>query len=133
MLGNLFKKQKPAKPELNFIQNYKNKDLFFIRTNPWGWLNKEEIYLPKNVDGKPTMITFDFWSQEIYLDATGQITVRELIEIACKQYNDSGMDIPEGIDQILVESLESLVYELKVVEFSEIKRQLPKDIEEPIA
>lgn len=133
MLKNIFKRLSPINSDLSFIQTYENKSMYFVRTSPWGWLNKEEIYIPKNIDGNPTMITLDFWSQEIYLDATGQITVSELIEVACKQYIASGMDIPEGIDQLLVESLESLIYDLKIVEFSKEKKQLPQNIKEPIS
>jgi hypothetical protein len=132
MFGKFFKSKKKRR-EFDFLNSYKNRDKYFVRTKPWDWLNEKEIYLPMTIGEKPTMITLDFWSQEIYLDATGQITVAELVDLACKQYTDSNMDIPEELDKALIESLESLVNELHIVDFTDGRKQLPDEIELPIS
>lgn len=116
-----------------FIDSYPNRDKYIARTKPWDWLNENEIYVADKVDGKPKMITFDFWPHEIYLDATGQITVQQLIAQAKQQYIDSNMSIPDKIDVEIIESLESLVFNLKIVEFSDSKVNLAPEIEKPIS
>ena len=117
----------------DFIESYSNRDKYFARTKPWDWLNEKQIYVSDKVDGKPKMITFEFWPQEIYLDATGQITVRQLIEVAKQQYLDSNMRIPRNLDKIIIECLDSLVHELKIVEFSDNKITLRPEIEKPMS
>src|SRR5688572_9039134 len=133
MFGKLFRSNKTNDTVLNFIKDYPNRHKYFIRTKPWDWLNAKEIYLPTKVDGKPTMIMLDFWSQEVFLDASGQITVEGLVELTCRQYKESNMDIPEGLDKMLIETLESLVFELKVVEFLEVQKELSLELEKPIS
>jgi len=73
------------------VENYDKRDWYIARIKPWGWLNEREIYVAAKVGDRPKMITFNFWSQEIYLDANGQITVRELVEVAKQQYVDSNI------------------------------------------
>ena len=116
-----------------FIESYPNRDKYFARTKPWDWLNEKEIYVAGKVDGKPKMITFEFWPQEIYLDANGKITVRQLIDVAKQQYLDSNMSIPKELDKIIIECLDSLVHELKIVEFSDNKINLRPEIEKPMS
>lgn len=117
----------------DFIDNYPNRDKYIVRIKPWGWLNEKEIYVADKVDGKPKMITFDFWSQEIFLDANGQITVRQLIHTARQQFIDSKMSIPDNIEKELTEALDSLVSNLKIVEFSETKVNLRPELEKPMS
>lgn len=114
------------------MDGYDKRNLYIARTRPWGWLNEKAIYVVNGIGDSPGMITFDFWSQEIYLDANGQITVENLIEISKKQYLDSNMSIPDGIEKVLIETLESLVYELKIVEFSISPITLQPEIDSPI-
>jgi hypothetical protein len=112
---------------------YANLHKYFVRLRPWDWLNEKEIYVIDKVDGKPKLITFEFWAQEIYLDATGQVTVREFLDIARKQYRDSNMAVPAGIEKELVSILENLAYELKIIEFKDEKVQLQRTIELPLS
>ena len=132
----MFKKIFKNKTDLNqhsFLTNYANRDKYFVRIKPWDWLNEKEIYVTDKVDGKPKMITFGFWSQEIYLDSNGQITVSELIDLTCKQYADSNLKVPVNIDKDIIEALESLVNNLKIVEFKNNKTPLPKEVDLPIS
>lgn len=130
----LLKKLFGQKPKVSgLVENYDKRDWYIARTKPWSWLNEREIYVAAKVGDRPKMITFDFWSQEIYLDANGQITVRELVEVAKQQYVDSNMQIPVELEKIIIDSLESLVYELKIVEFSKSPINLLPGIENPMS
>ncbi|EHQ30444.1 hypothetical protein [Mucilaginibacter paludis] len=116
-----------------FLLTYSNKDKYFIRTKPWDWLSKKEIYVMSKIDGKPTMITMDFWAQEIFLDADGQITVSEMINVACNQYLKSKTPIPEKLDFVLIQELEHMITQLKIIEFRDQITQLPQNINLPIS
>lgn len=133
MFKNFFKKKNTDKVRFLIMESSPLKDKYFIRIRPWDWLNKEQIYVASKIEGKPTMITMDFWAQEIYLDADGQITVSELLEIAAKQYIDAKMAIPDNLDLILISELESLVNELKIVEFTDVKTTIPLNISLPMS
>ena len=116
-----------------FINSYPNRDKYIVRTKSWDWLNEKEIVVTARVNDKLTMLTFEFWPQEIFLDANGQITVRDLIKIAKQQYIESNMSIPDNLDKELIEALESLIHEFKIVEFSEKKVTLLPGIEKPMS
>ncbi len=132
MLKKLFQNRNSADSK-EFICSYDNRDKYFIRTKPWDWLNEKEIYVTDKVDGSPKMLTFGFWSQEIYLDANGQITVTELINLVRKQYNDSNLTPPPNWDKDIIEALESLVFSLKIVDFKDAKTKLTKELELPLS
>lgn len=133
MFKKFFKKKNTDKVRFLIMESSPLKDKYFIRIKPWDWLNKEQIYVASKIEDKPTMITMDFWAQEIYLDADGQITVSELLEIAAKQYIDAKMAIPDNLDLILISELESLVNELKIVEFTDVKTTIPLNISLPMS
>lgn len=132
MLKKLFGK-KVILPQLHYLSNYVNKDKFFVRTAPWDWLNKKEIYIASKIDDKPAMITMDFWPQEIFLDANGQITVAELINIACEQFIKSSIEIPQNVDEYLINELEKLVSKLQIVEFRDNKEELGERVDTPMS
>jgi len=133
MFKKFFKRKNTHTMRFLTLESSPLKDKYFIRTKPWDWLNKEQIYVASKIEGKPTMITMEFWPQEIYLNADGQITVSELLQIAKKQYLDANMFIPDGLDSILISALESLVNELEIVEFRDVKTTLPSNIFLPIS
>ena len=132
MFKNLFNK-KPVVFQAENLDTYPNKDKYFIRIKPWDWLDKKQIYVASKINDEPTMITMEFWSQEIFLDADGQITVSQFIDIACKQYVDSKMPIPDKLDSVLIDLLEDLVNEVKFVEFRDGKTGLPENIRLPMS
>jgi hypothetical protein len=121
------------KPELQYLKSYANKDKYFVRVKPWDWLNEKEIYIVTKMNDKPTMVTLDFWPQEVFLDATGQITVTELMEIVCNQYIASRIQIPKDIDKVLIDVLESLIHEVNLVEFRDEKTSLPHNMQKPLS
>lgn len=133
---NMFKKlfgKKVISPQLDYLSTYVNKDKFFVRIAPWDWLNKKEIYVAFKIDDKPAMITMDFWPQEIFLDANGQITVAELISIACEQFIKSNIEIPKNVDEYLINELEKLVNKLQIVEFRDNKEALTEKVDIPMS
>jgi hypothetical protein len=129
LFKKLFSKREYARIDYTNLQNYSNKDKYFVRLKPWDWLSEKEIYVTSILNDKPTMITMHFWSQEIYLNANGQITVTELFSIAEKQYLDCRMDVPKDLDLALIDSLEGLENELKIIEFIDKKTELPIDLQ----
>lgn len=133
LFKKLFSKREYARINYANLQNYRNKDKYFVRLKPWDWLSEKEIYVASVLNDKPTMITMHFWSQEIYLDATGQITVMELFSIAEKQYLDCRMDVPKDLDLALLDSLDRLENELKIIEFMDEKTELPIDLQIPMS
>ncbi|MDT3403122.1 hypothetical protein [Mucilaginibacter terrae] len=115
MFKNLFKKDSP--PDLSYLESYINKDKYFVRTAPWDWLTHNEIYVAGKIDGNPSMITMDFWPQELFLDADGQKTIKQLMPIIFKQLTNSKMKIPANTCEYIIGELERLVNELHIVEF----------------
>lgn len=79
------------------------------------------------------MVTMDFWPQEIFLDAEGQITVFELLDLAIQQYVDSDMEVPKNLDIILIDSLNELANELGVIEFVNSKTTLEYKLAVPMS
>ncbi|WP_343522241.1 hypothetical protein [Pedobacter sp.] len=133
LFKKLFSKREYARIEYSNLQNYHNKDKYFVRLKPWDWLSEKEIYVASVLNDKPTMITMHFWSQEIYLNANGQITVSELFSLAEKQYLDCRMDVPKDLDLVLLDSLDGLENELKIIQFVDKKTQLPNDLQNPMS
>ncbi|MBB6498313.1 hypothetical protein [Pedobacter cryoconitis] len=124
MFGEFFKRKKISVPEFQALEASLLKDKYFIRVKPWDWLNKKEIYVASKLNDRPTMITMDFWPQEIYLSADGQITVSEFIHIAAKKFIDNNHPAPEHLDAELIEQLEALVNEMKIVELKVARTDL---------
>ncbi len=74
---NFLRKKKDV-PEFEFIKSYSEKNKYFVRTKKWNWLNAEQISLfEKDPYGKVSMVTLDYWHQEMFLDADGQKTIFE--------------------------------------------------------
>ncbi|WKL47495.1 hypothetical protein Q1W71_21370 [Flavobacterium pectinovorum] len=116
---NFFKKQNEI-PNFSIIKNYSKKDLYFSRSKKWDWLNDKQIFLTDNDSyGKIKMVTLDFWSQEMFLDANGQKTVTEYLTVLIKQFQKNKMEIPTDLDAFMIETLESLNNDLNAIEFSD--------------
>ncbi|MDW8849976.1 hypothetical protein SD960_07735 [Flavobacterium sp. MMLR14_040] len=64
------------------------------------------------------MVTLDFWSQEMFLDANGQKTVTEYLTVLINQFQKNKMEIPTDLDAFMIETLESLNNDLNAIEFS---------------
>ncbi|MDA3616031.1 hypothetical protein [Polluticaenibacter yanchengensis] len=59
------------------------------------------MYVVNVPNNKPTIITMELGTQEIFLNATGQISVLEMMKIAQQMYVDSKMQIPDALHRII--------------------------------
>ncbi|MDF4202619.1 hypothetical protein PXD56_06625 [Maribacter sp. SA7] len=129
---NFFKK-KILVPEFEFIKSYPHKDKYFSRTKKWDWLNSEQINLFARDDvGKVKMTTMDYWSQEMFLDADGQITIEEYLNVLIKQFQDSRMKIPTDLDEFMTETLWSLKTDLNAIEFTDSPTEVKSEYKIPM-
>eukprot|EP01133_Synstelium_polycarpum_P009304 gene9304-10910_t len=133
ILRKLFQKKKVSMPVFESLEASTTKDMFFVRLKPWDWLTEKEIYVASKLNDRPTMITMEYWPQQIYLFANGQVTVSEFIHSMAKRFLDWNNPVPENFDRILLEEFEALVNEVKIVEFTDLKSDLPLEIELPMS
>ncbi|VXB63901.1 conserved hypothetical protein [Flavobacterium sp. 9AF] len=97
------------------------------------WITKEEIALVhKDEKGSIKTTTMDFWFQEMFLDADGKKTISEYLLFLIKQFHDSKMQIPDDLDQFMIETLLSLKNDLNAIEFTPMPNQLKEEFKNPI-
>jgi len=126
---NFFRKQKEI-PNFSIINSYQKKDLYFSRSKKWDWLNDKQIFLADNDSyGKIKMVTLDFWSQEMFLDANGQKTVTEYLTVLINQFQKNKMEIPTDLDAFMIETLESLNNDLNAIEFSDFPLKITPEFD----
>jgi hypothetical protein len=126
---NFFRKQKEI-PNFSIINSYQKKDLYFSRSKKWDWLNDKQIFLADNDSyGKIKMVTLDFWSQEMFLDANGQKTVTEYLNVLINQFQKNKMEIPTDLDAFMIETLESLNNDLNAIEFSDFPLKITPEFD----
>ncbi|WP_435262057.1 hypothetical protein [Tenacibaculum sp. nBUS_03] len=129
---NIFKRNKSI-PEFDFIETYEHKDKYFSRIKKWNWINSEQISIfEKDEKGKIKMTTMEYWYQEMFLDADGQITIAEYLSVLVKQFQDSKMEIPTDLDKFMTKTIWSLKNDLKAIEFTDSKVQLKAEYKDPI-
>ncbi|MVO10437.1 hypothetical protein GOQ30_14780 [Flavobacterium sp. TP390] len=126
-------KNKHVIPEFEFINTFSEKDFYFVRTKQWMWITKEEIALVhKDEKGSIKTTTMDFWYQEMFLDADGEKTISEYLLLLIKQFQDSKMQIPDDLDQFMIETLLSLKNDLNAIEFTQMPNQPKEEFKNPI-
>jgi len=126
-------KQNSTKPEFDFIKSYEYKDKYFLRIKKWNWINSEQISLiEKGENGKIKTTTMEYWFQEMFLDADGQKTIIEYLEILIKQFQESKMEVPDDLDIFMTETLWSLKTELNAIEFADIPIELKTEHKKPL-
>jgi len=129
---NIFKKNY-AIPEFDFIKSYEYKDKYFSRIKKWKWINSEQISLvEKDENGKIKMTTMEYWFQEMFLDADGQKTIADYLNVIIKQFQDSKMEIPNDLDKFMTETLWSLKKDLNAIEFTDSPVNLKPEYKNPI-
>ncbi|MDT3403553.1 hypothetical protein [Mucilaginibacter terrae] len=84
-------------PSEYFLNHYL-KDMYFYRTMPFSKMNDGNIvaYDPN----APRVITFDPWPQQIFLNATGQITVEQYLNNTANLYCNN---VPELLDKFIID------------------------------
>lgn len=90
-------------PSEYFLNHYL-KDMYFYRTMPFSKMNDGNIvaYDPN----APRVITFDPWPQQIFLNATGQITVEQYLNNTANLYCNN---VPELLDKFIIDEFERLI------------------------
>lgn len=125
--------KKKRLPQFNFIKSYPEREKYFVRTKKWSWLNSEQVaLLEKDFNGKIKMTTMDYWCQEMFLDADGQKTILEYLNVLTNQFRDSKMEIPSDLDRFMVETLLSLKTDLNAIEFIDKPTEIKIEFKAPI-
>jgi hypothetical protein len=110
------------------LESSKIKSKYFRRTEKWDWLSEEMIHV---FDSKsPRVITMDPWPQKIFLEALGQLTVSEYIYTVSKEYPKN--QTPKELDEVILEMLDSLINEEKIITLSDEPISLEKSILNPL-
>jgi len=110
------------------LESSEIKNKYFHRTEKWDWLSKEMIHV---FDSKsPRMITMDPWPQKIFLEALGKLTVRQYIDKVSKEYPKN--QAPEELDEVILEMLDSLINNEKIIALSEEPISIEKSILNPL-
>ena len=99
VMFNIFRKKKDC-PKFEALAGFINKDLYFVRTAQWNWLDEDKIFAIDPV--KPRMLTLDPWPQIIFLAADGQLSVTEYINYVAGKYSGN---IPENLDRTIIDEL----------------------------
>ena len=108
------------------MSDIKNK--YFYRTKPWDWLNKEMIHV-FDTTNSPRMVTMDEWPQQVYLDAVGEKTVAEYIHHFASLYLKN--NVPPELDKTILDVIEGLYDDNKLINFSDSPVQLASNILQP--
>jgi hypothetical protein len=92
---------------------FKNK--YFYRTQKWDWLTRDRIHVFDN--RSPKMVTMDYWSQHIFLEANGQKTFSEFVYFIASKYPKN--QVPKNLDTALIEEMTRLIVEEKLIALSD--------------
>jgi hypothetical protein len=122
-----FFRKKNDMPEFNHLLASPYKDKYPVRKCRWGWLDNKMIWLVDN--NAPRTITLDPWPQLIYLAATGQYTITELVYNFAKKYYSK---IPGELDKTILHQIETLLKE-QLIELKDEISFLPDNILHPTA
>lgn len=100
---NFFSKKSTYAPSDYFLAS-STKDKYFYRLMPFSKLNDGAVvaYDPN----APRIITFDPWPQQIFLNATGLVTVHEFLNTMAGLYNGR---VPELLDRTIIDETERMV------------------------
>ncbi len=132
IFNKLLKKNKNI-PEFEFIKSYEFKDKYFSRIKKWTWIKQDQISLmEKDENGKIKMTTMEYWFQEMFLDADGQKTIAEYLNVLIEQFQKSKMDIPADLDVFMTETLWSLKTDLNAIDFTDRQVELEPEFKNPI-
>ncbi|RSC92960.1 hypothetical protein [Tenacibaculum singaporense] len=120
-------------PEFDFIKSYEYKDKYFSRIKKWNWINSEQISLiERDENGEIKMTTMEYWFQEMFLDADGQKTINDYLNVLVKQFQDSKMEIPNNLDKFMTETIWSLKTDLNAIEFTDSPVDLNPEYKNPV-
>lgn len=123
------KKSKSAVYSLDALASYANKDKYFVRVARFMELDANQCTITVIDPYAPRMITMDSWPETIFLNATGQRTVKQFIEDTAERYNGH---IPSKLDSFIISELEKLVFEYRIIELTDFPNALQAQFEKPV-
>lgn len=120
-----FLKKKNKYPPFNLLTSFHKRNAYFTRTAEWGWLDNENIFITNPISSEVFRPTS--WSQDIFLNANGAMTVAEYIHAMAARYTDK---IPYDLDKIIIMELIKLSEE-KLIAFVDSKQNPAREFELP--
>ena len=123
---NWFKKD--TYPELDTIRSSPIRNQYFHRIARYHWMDEQEqaIAVMHPVDAK--LITMDDWPQIVFLDAVGDITVKEYTFALAKRF--PRREVTSDFDKNILYQIEQLT-DLGIVALSDTPVQLPSEFAAP--
>lgn len=127
---NFFRKSsKENLHSLEALASYPNKDKYFVRVARFMEIDYYQCTITVIDPHGPRMITMDPWPESIFLNATGQRTVKQYIEDTAKDYKGN---IPAKLDSYIINELENLVFNYRIIELTDVPNALEPKFEKPI-
>ena len=129
---NFFKKKEIIIPEFKSMQDYKHREKFIGRNKKWTKLNEEDIMVFEKRGEQIHTHTLDYWFQRIFLKSDGKSTPETMLADFANEFKEHGNKIPNDLDEMVIEYVDSLLNELNFIDVSEQPFELDKDVQDPI-
>ncbi|SHM74185.1 hypothetical protein [Chitinophaga sp. CF418] len=127
---NFFRKRpKVDAYSLEALASYPNKNKYFVRAARFMELDYNQCTITVIDPHGPRMITMDPWPESIFLNATGQRTVRQYIEDTAESYKGN---IPTKLDSFIIGELEKLAFKYRIIELTDVPNALKPQFEKPM-
>ena len=114
---------------MKVIENKKNRNEFFLRNSLWLWHDNQHIDIV-NCQSE-VMLALNSWETLIFHEAIGERTIYDFIIYLKKKYKNKN-NIPSDFEELIVNTLDKLVYEADVVKLTQNSNDLPLYFELPI-
>lgn len=126
-LFDFFSKRQSVYTPSSYFLNHNLKNKYFFRKMRFYYLN-DEVGIVAMDDKSPRLITFDPWPQQIFLNATGKITIYDFLIEMASLYRGT---IPERLDKTIIEEVERLIKE-EVIAISDEPNKIDPEYLTPI-
>jgi hypothetical protein len=124
---NFFRKRSKSDVHpLSALDSYANKDKYFVRVARFMELDFNQCTITVIDPHGPRMITMDPWPETIFLNATGQRTIKQYIEDTAGDYKGN---IPSSLDSYIISELEKLVFECRIIVLTDVPNALKSPFE----
>lgn len=116
---NLFRRKPQGPPSFDTLEASSLKDKYFIRCAQWGFYQPGKIHVAD--PNAPAMHTMDDWPQTVFLEATGQRTVKEFVHWMASQYKNR---VPKKLAETILGTIQQLL-DAGLIRLEEEARELP--------
>lgn len=116
---NLFRKKDPSLPSFEILEGHELRDKYFARCARWDWLTPKQSHVFDM--SQPRLITMDEMPQLVFLEATGERTIKEFVLSLAGQYK---REVPPRLDEAVLHEIQGLVH-LGVAKLSAERSPLP--------